>query len=137
MKYVLEKKIQIAAGSHKVFFGLLDEPYYTTVDIFVKSGGLNVLEFKPDYKYKTFPTRIPTFLRGVEKFEVMFKRLRFKIVDNAKRDKPFLWRSAPREVARLRSLTCILQPEFFTVVKILTLHSCRWSPESEDHNENE
>jgi hypothetical protein len=75
MKYVLEKKIQLAAGYHKVFFGLPDEPYYTTADISVKSGGLYVLEFKPDYKYKTSPTRIPTFLRGVKKFEVMFKEI--------------------------------------------------------------
>jgi hypothetical protein len=75
MKYVLEKKIQLAIGSHKVFFGLPDEPYYTTVDIFVKSGGLYVLEFKPYYRYETFPTRIPTFLKGVEKFEVMLKEI--------------------------------------------------------------
>jgi hypothetical protein len=73
MKYVLEKKIQLAEGSHKVFFGLPDESYYTTVDIFLKSGGLYVLEFKPYYRYKIFPTRIPTFLKGVEKLEVMFK----------------------------------------------------------------
>jgi hypothetical protein len=72
MKYVLEKKIQLVAGSHKVFFGLPDQPYYTTADISVKSGGLYVLEFKPDYKYRTSPTRIPIFLRGVKKFEVMF-----------------------------------------------------------------
>jgi hypothetical protein len=75
MKYVLEKKIRLATGSHEVFFGLPDETYYTTADISVKSGGLYVLEFKPDYKYKTFPTRIPTFLRGVKKFEVMSKEI--------------------------------------------------------------
>ena len=75
MKYVLEKKIQLAAGSHKVFFGLPDEPYYTTVDICVKSARLYVLEFKPYYRYETFPTRIPTFLKGVKKLEVMFKEI--------------------------------------------------------------
>jgi hypothetical protein len=75
MKYVLEKKVRLAKGAHKVFFGLPDEPYYTTADISVKSGGLYVLEFKPEYRYKTGPTRIPTFLKGVDKFEVMFKEV--------------------------------------------------------------
>jgi hypothetical protein len=73
MKYVLERKIRLAAGAHKVFFGLPEEPYYTIADISVKSGGLYVLEFKPDYRYKTMPTRIPTFLEGVDMFDVMFK----------------------------------------------------------------
>lgn len=75
MKYVLEKKVRLAAGTHKVFFGLPDEPYYTTADISVRSGGLYVLEFKPDYRYKTLPTRIPTFLKGVNNFEVMFTEI--------------------------------------------------------------
>jgi hypothetical protein len=75
MKYILEKKVRLATGSHKVFFGLPDEPYYTTADISVKSGGLYVLEFKPDFRYKTVPTRIPTFLKGVDKFEVMFQEI--------------------------------------------------------------
>ncbi len=76
MKYVLEKKIRLAPGAHKVFFGLPGEPYYTIAEIFVKSGGLYILEFKPVYRYKTSPTRIPTFLKGVDKFEVMFKEIR-------------------------------------------------------------
>lgn len=75
MKYVLAKKIRLAAGSHKVFLGLPDEPYYTTADISVKSGRLYILEFKPEYRYKTFPTRIPLFLKGVNKCEIMFTAL--------------------------------------------------------------
>ena len=75
MKYMLEKKVRLAAGSHKVFFGLPDEPYYTTTNISVKGGGSYVLEFEPDYRYKTVPTRIPTFLNGIAKFEVMFKSM--------------------------------------------------------------
>jgi hypothetical protein len=73
MKYVLEKKVRLASGSHKVFFGLPDELYYTTVDISLRSGGLSILELKPVYRYKTVPTRIPSFLKGVDTFEVMFK----------------------------------------------------------------
>ena len=73
MKYVLEKKVRLASGSHKVFFGLPDEQYYTTVDVSLRSGGLCVVELKPVYRYKTVPTRIPSFLKGVDTFEVMFK----------------------------------------------------------------
>ena len=75
MKYILEKKVRLAAGSHKVFLGLPSEPYDTTADISVKSGVLYVLEFKPDYRYKTVPTRIPTFLKGVDRFEIVFKEI--------------------------------------------------------------
>jgi hypothetical protein len=78
MKYVLKKKVRLAAGFHKVFFGLPDEPHSTTVDISVKSCGLYVLEFKPHYWYKELQTRIPTFFKGVNKFEIMFKEIEVK-----------------------------------------------------------
>ena len=70
MKYVLEKNVQLAAGTHKVFFGLPEEPYYTRVDISVTSGGTYVLEFKPKYWHKHFPSHIPTFFKGINKYEI-------------------------------------------------------------------
>src|SRR6266540_6109365 len=73
MKYVLEKKVRLAVGSYNVFFSLPDETYHSTTNISVKDGGLYVLEFQPNYRYKTLPTRIPTFLKGVNKFEIMVK----------------------------------------------------------------
>jgi hypothetical protein len=76
MKYVLEKKVRLAAGAHNVFFGLPGEAYYTTTQITLKSGVLYVLEYKPVYWYKRLPTRIPTFLKGIDKFEVMFGEIR-------------------------------------------------------------
>jgi hypothetical protein len=75
MRYMLEKKVRLSAGSHKFFFGLPDEPYFMTTDISVRSGGLYSLELKPDYRYKTVPTRIPTFLNGVDKFEVLIREV--------------------------------------------------------------
>jgi hypothetical protein len=72
MKYVLERKVRLAAGAHKVFFGLPGEAYYTTAEITVKSGSLYILEFKPHYWFKTVPTRIPTFLKGINNYEVVF-----------------------------------------------------------------
>lgn len=70
IKYVLEKRVRLAAGSHKVFFGLPEDKYYVEVEITLKEGEPAVLEFKPVYRYKTRPTRIPTFLKGINKYEV-------------------------------------------------------------------
>ena len=72
VKYVLEKKVRLAAGAHKVFFGLPEEPYHTITDITVQIGKAYVLEFKPGYRYKTLPTRIPTFFRGISQCQVEF-----------------------------------------------------------------
>ena len=70
MKYVLEKKIRLAAGAHKVFFGLPEERYYTEADITVASENAYVLEFKPKYWHKHVPTRMQTFLKGIYRYEV-------------------------------------------------------------------
>lgn len=75
MKYMLEKKVRLAAGSHKVFLGVPEESQFTMTDISVTSGGSYMLEFKPEYRYKTLPTRILTFFKGVDKFEVVFKEI--------------------------------------------------------------
>lgn len=72
VKYILEKKVRLTAGTHKVFFGLPEEQYYTVADISVKSGGTYLLEFKPNYRYKTRPTRIPTYFQGIHKYDVVF-----------------------------------------------------------------
>jgi hypothetical protein len=74
MKYVLEKRIRIAPGAHRVFFGVPGEAYYTSTDITVMSGVLYVLEFKPVYRYKTLPTRIPTFLKGISNYRIFFQK---------------------------------------------------------------
>jgi hypothetical protein len=70
MKYTLEKRVGLIAGVHKVFFALPDDDYFIEADVTVKEGEQAVLEFKPVYKYKTFPTRIPTFLKGIKQYEV-------------------------------------------------------------------
>ncbi len=72
MRYVLDKRIRLAAGRHAVFFSLPEEQYHTTVDITVQSGKSYVLEFKPAYKYKILPTRIPSFLQGVSAYDASF-----------------------------------------------------------------
>lgn len=70
IKYVLEKKVRLAAGSHKIFLRLPEENYSAEIDVTLKEGGAHVLEFKPIYRYKTRPYRIPTFLKGVKGYGV-------------------------------------------------------------------
>jgi hypothetical protein len=70
IKYVLEKRLRLRAGQHHVFFGLPEENYSTITDIMLQDGEKAVLEYKPIYRYKTLPTRIPTFLKGIDKYEV-------------------------------------------------------------------
>lgn len=69
-EYNLEKKVQLTAGTHKVYLGLPEEKYSTEVVISLKEGETGMLEFKPIYRTKKIPTRIPTFLRGIDKYEV-------------------------------------------------------------------
>jgi hypothetical protein len=70
-KYVLEKKIRLNQGSHRVFFGLPEDKYSTEVEISLKEGEMSILEFKPVYRTKKIPTRIPTFLKGIDKYVVL------------------------------------------------------------------
>jgi hypothetical protein len=71
MKYLLEKKMRLPAGSHKVFFGLPEDDYYREVVINVKGGEAQTLEFKPEYRYKRLPTRIPTYMQGVSRYDIL------------------------------------------------------------------
>jgi len=70
LKYILEKTVRLTAGTHKVFFGLPEEHYSVEVEIALEEGKMSILEFRPVYRYKTDPTRIPTFLRGVDRYDV-------------------------------------------------------------------
>jgi len=70
MKYALNKKIRLRAGSHRIFFGLPEENYYSAVDIELKDGESALIEYQPVYRYKKLPTRIPTFLKGINRYEV-------------------------------------------------------------------
>lgn len=70
MKYTFEKRVRLATGTHKVFLGFPEENFLMEVEVTLTEGGENILEFKPVYRYKTHPTRIPTFLRGIKEYEV-------------------------------------------------------------------
>jgi hypothetical protein len=70
IKYILEKKLRLRHGMHKVYFGLPEDEYCVEAEITLRDGEEAVLEFKPIYRYKTLPTRIPTFLEGINKYEI-------------------------------------------------------------------
>ena len=74
-KYVLDKKIQLRAGTHKVFLGLPNEDYFKELEIMLQEGKTYTLEFKPIYKYKTQPTRIPAFKKGIKEYEVYLNNM--------------------------------------------------------------
>ncbi len=71
MKYAIEKKVRLAPGPHAIFFGIPEESYFTEINVSLKEEAPQMLEFKPRYRYKTIPTRIPTFLRGICGYEAM------------------------------------------------------------------
>ena len=70
IKYVLEKKLRLRPGSNKISFGLPADKYFLETSVTTTEGETAVLEFKPVYRYKTIPTRIPTFLKGISHYEV-------------------------------------------------------------------
>lgn len=76
IKYVLEKKIGLRTGTHKVFLGLPADDYFKEVEITLKEGDSATIEFKPVYKYKTLPTRIPTFQEGIKEYEAYLNNMR-------------------------------------------------------------
>lgn len=78
LKYLLEKKLWLRPGPHKVYFGLPEDRYILEADISVGDVGESVLEFKPVYRYKTRPTRIPTFLEGIHAYEVYLNGVKLK-----------------------------------------------------------
>ena len=78
IKYTLEKKLLLRHGTHKVYFGLPEDEYYVEAEITLRDGEEAVLEFKPIYRYKILPTRIPTFLKGISKYEIYLNGVKVK-----------------------------------------------------------
>jgi hypothetical protein len=71
VRYETRKKIRLAAGSHRVFFGLPAEDYYREFDVTLTAGRTYALTFVPVYKQ-----RIPNLQRipGIRRFTNGFDR---------------------------------------------------------------
>jgi hypothetical protein len=68
VRYDIQKKIRLAAGSHRVFFGLLAEDYYREFDVTLKEGKSYTLAFEPVYKkQRREPRRFLSSLDWLEK----------------------------------------------------------------------
>ncbi len=70
MKYTLAKRVSLRAGSHRVFFGLPGDDYFAEVEAILTEGETHVLEFMPVYRTKRIPMRIPSFLQGINRYDV-------------------------------------------------------------------
>jgi hypothetical protein len=68
IRYILNKKIRLTTGSHKLFLGVPEEEYAREFVIFVKDG-VSTLEFKPVYRGDHQRTA-PSFVNGIHTFEL-------------------------------------------------------------------
>jgi hypothetical protein len=57
VRYEIRKKIRLAAGAHRVFFGLPAADYYREFDVTLKEGRSYTLAFEPVYKKQRRDTR--------------------------------------------------------------------------------
>lgn len=71
MRYTLNKRIRLAPGRHKIFFGLPGEKIYKEINLALKESSVNVLEFKPGYRTVRGGSA-RSFLRGVDGGEFFF-----------------------------------------------------------------
>jgi len=78
MRYSLEKKILLRAGSHKIFFGLPEEKLSLQFELALKAGDSNVLEFRPVYQRRGKQSR--HFFHGVSTCEVLLNGNAIKLL---------------------------------------------------------
>ena len=71
IKYILERKIRLAVGPHTIVFALPEEACLTVVEVSLNEGGPAIVEFRPLYRYKTNPTRISSFLKGILRYDAL------------------------------------------------------------------
>jgi hypothetical protein len=70
MRYTLEKKIRLRAGTHRIFLGVPDENYTKTMTVNLQEGKSYTLEYRPIYpRYKWGH---PAFRLGFLGFNALF-----------------------------------------------------------------
>ena len=70
MKYVLDREILLRAGPHRVFFSLPEDDYVTEAGIELSEGERSILEFRPVYRTKSSPVRVPSFVKGIKEYDI-------------------------------------------------------------------
>ena len=69
VRYIMEKRIRLAPGPHRVFFCLPEEDHVTESAIQLEEGKVNVLEYRPFYRKPGRGIR-NDFLHGIARYEV-------------------------------------------------------------------
>lgn len=72
IRYSIEKKVRVPAGTHTVFFGVPEEGYAAEEVVSLAGGTRNVIEFKPVYRraHRGPSGRVSDFAHGLAKYEV-------------------------------------------------------------------
>lgn len=72
IRYSIEKKVRVPAGTHTVFFGVPEEGYAAEEVVSLPGGTQNVIEFKPVYRrtHRGPSGRVSDFAHGLAKYEV-------------------------------------------------------------------
>ena len=70
-KYILNQRIRLRPGLHKLFFSLPGEDYFIESDLLLVEGWINILEFKPIYSSKRGSNK-RNFLYGLAGGELFF-----------------------------------------------------------------
>jgi hypothetical protein len=70
IRYILNKKIRLTIGPHRLFFGIPEDEYAGEFVILVKDG-VSTLELKPVYRGDHRRTA-PSFLNGIHSFELFY-----------------------------------------------------------------
>lgn len=80
VRYAIRKRIRLAAGSHRLYFGLPAEDYFREFDVTLTAGRTYALTFEPVYKQR-IPglQRIPDtrrFTNGFDRYEKVWTEIR-------------------------------------------------------------
>ncbi len=70
MRYLLEKRIRLAPGPHRVFFSLPSEKVALEIEIVLVEGNANDLQFKPVYRSRRISRE--NFLYGILTYKAFF-----------------------------------------------------------------
>jgi hypothetical protein len=70
MRYILEKRIRLAPGMHRVFFSLPSEKVAMEMQVALVEGDANSLEFRPVYRSALRVSE--NFISGISRFKAYF-----------------------------------------------------------------
>lgn len=70
IRYVLNRRIRLQPGTHRIFFGLPGEDSFREFDVTLKEGRWYVLRFAPVYKWRSI-ARSRHFVGGLSRYEMV------------------------------------------------------------------